>query len=123
MLSHQLLEDEGILIVEPRQKLQKEDFAKLASVVDPWVERNGDLRGLVIKVEHFPGWSDFAALVGHLRFVQDHHRKIARVAAVTDSRFLEIAPRVASHFVHAEVKHFDYDQADAAMDWIRSRDR
>ncbi|MFZ4702667.1 MAG: STAS/SEC14 domain-containing protein [Candidatus Methylumidiphilus sp.] len=56
----------------------------------------------------FPGWSDFAALLSHLKFVKNHQQHIAKVAAVTDSGFLSIMPSIASHFVHAQVRHFDY---------------
>jgi hypothetical protein len=34
--------------------------------------------------------------------------KIKRVAAVTDSHFLAILPKVADYFAAAEVRHFDY---------------
>jgi hypothetical protein len=29
----------------------------------------------------------------------------------------ELAPRVAEHFVDAELRHFAYDDVDRAIDW------
>lgn len=47
-----------------------------------------------------------------------NERKIRKVAAVTDSKFLTVAPKIASHFVSAEVKHFDSNEKDKAMKWL-----
>jgi len=119
MISFELLRDEGILVVEPKGTLEAADFAALTRAVDPYIEANGKLRGLLIQSESFPGWGDFGALVSHLGFIRDHHRDIERVAAVTDSAFLSIAPRIASHFVKAEVRHFEFSEREAALQWLR----
>jgi len=119
MISFELLRDEGILVVEPKGTLESADFAALTREVDPYIEENGKLRGLLIQSESFPGWGDFGALISHLDFIRDHHRDIGRVAAVTDSAFLSIAPRIASHFVKAEVRHFDFSDREAALEWLR----
>ena len=60
----------------------------------------------MIDAESFPGWKDFAALVAHLRIHQEPHQKIRKVAVVSDSTFLSFAPKIASHFVQADVRHF-----------------
>ena len=119
MLSHDLLRDEGILVLKPQGPLQAADFTALTQEIDPYIEQEGHLRGLMIEAESFPGWDSFAALLSHLRFVRDHHRAITKVAAVSDSLFLSIAPRVASHFVKAEVRHFKFADREAALAWLR----
>ena len=119
MLSHELLEDEAILIVKPEGALESSDFETIAKAVDPYIETQGDLRGLLIQSESFPGWRDFGALIAHLRFIRNHHKHIRKVAAVTDSAFASIAPHVAAHFVSADVRHFDFANRDAAMAWLR----
>jgi hypothetical protein len=119
VISHELLRDDGILIVTPEGRLEAGDFGNLAVEVDPYIEQNGRLAGLMIYAESFPGWDDFGALVSHLRFVREHHQKIAKVAAVTDSKVMSIAPRIVDHFVSAEIKHFDYADRAAALAWLR----
>jgi hypothetical protein len=57
-------------------------------------------------------------MVNHLRFVRDHHKRIERIAAVTDSHLGDFAERLASHFVSAEIKHFPAGQVEAARQWI-----
>jgi hypothetical protein len=121
MIDHELLREEGVLIVTPRGPLQAADFASLAREVDPYIAEQGSLAGLMIYAESFPGWKDFAGLISHLRFVREHHRKIGKVAAVTDSGFLSIAPRIAQHFVHAAVRHFPYADRAQALAWLQER--
>ena len=109
---------EGFFIVKLEGPLEKTDFEALARDLDPYIEAQGKLKGLLISAKLFPGWKDFVALVSHLRFVKNHHKKIRKVAAVTDSGFLSIMPHIATHFVDAEVQHFDYRDKDRALDWL-----
>ena len=120
MISHELLRDEGILVVSPQAPLEARDFEELAREVDPYIEEKGSLKGLLIDVESFPGWHDFGALISHLRFVRDHHKKTKRIAAVTDNGFLSIVPRIARHFVNAEVRHFPHGDKETALAWLRA---
>ena len=119
MVTHELLRDEGILIIRPEGSLEASDFQRIAEEVDPYIEANGKLQGVMIDAEAFPGWKDFAALVAHLKFVRDHHRKVEKIAAVSDSGFLSVAPKIASHFVQADVRHFPHAQRDEALAWLR----
>ena len=118
MLQHELLRERGILILRPEGALRAEDFTALAAVVDPCIEQRGELAGLMIDAPAFPGWENFAALLSHLRFVRDHHRRIRRIAVVSDSTLLAVGPRIASHFVNADVRTFGTAERTAAFAWI-----
>jgi hypothetical protein len=119
MLNHELLRDQGILILYPQGPLQAEDFTSLASVVDPYIREHGTLRGIMVDAQSFPGWDSFAALISHLRFVRDHHRLVGKVAAVSDSPILSAAPQLAKHFVKADVRHFSAGERATALAWLR----
>ena len=119
MIKVDLLIDDGILIVIPEGKLEADDFKELATVADPYIEENGKLNGLMIFTESFPGWEDFEALTSHFRFVKEHHKNLAKVALVTDSKIASVAETLAKHFVSAEIKHFDYNDKDAALEWLK----
>jgi hypothetical protein len=120
MIHFELLRDQGILIVTPDGPLEKADFEVIAKEVDPFIAATGKLAGLMIYTKSFPGWKNFGALVSHLKFVADHHRKVERVAAVTDSEFLTIMPSIVDHFARAEVKHFDFDEKERALAWLKT---
>ena len=100
--------------------MTEEDFAKLTNTVDEYLETHDALMGLLIHTQEFPGWEDLEGFIGHIKFVKDHHRKIKRVALVSDSRMASVAPKLANHFVSAEVKSFEYNSYQEALDWLRS---
>ena len=120
MLKHELLRSESILIVIPEAPLEAKDFEELNREVDPYIEETGRLKGLMIYAESFPGWDNLAAFLSHIKFVKNHHQKIGKVAAVTDSGFLSILPRVAIHFVRAEIRHFAWHDKEEAIAWLKS---
>jgi hypothetical protein len=118
MIQHTLDTATSILYLRPESTLEEGDFARLAEVVDPYIEENGDLAGIVIDAPEFPGWQSLGAMVSHFRFVRDHHRRIRKVALVTDSALANVAEALASHFVSAEVRHFSAGDLESATRWI-----
>jgi hypothetical protein len=117
-LSFELIEDKGVVVLQPKGELEAADFERISAEVDPYIEKAGSLNGLVVVAEHFPGWDDFSALSSHLRFVKEHHEKIRRVAMVTNDRLVSAMPRIASRFVDAEVRAFPMSARDDALLWV-----
>jgi len=122
MLQYELNKADGILILKPSAPLESADFEKLVREVDPYIEEMGNLCGLMIYTKSFPGWENFASFLSHIKFVKNHHRKVKKIAAVTEGGFLSIMPQVAQHFVQAKVRHFDYKDKDAALNWLKQPD-
>ena len=118
-VSHRLLPD-GVIVVEVKEALRAQDFDALAVTADTWVEAHGDLKGIVIHAREFPGWESLGSLLRHIRFVRDHHRRVRRIALAVDGRLAELAPRLAEHFVQAEVRHFRHGELESAIAWARS---
>jgi SpoIIAA-like len=122
MIEHNLDAAHAILVVRPKSSLEKGDFVQLAKTVDPYIEKTGDLAGLIIEAPTFPGWDSLGAMAAHFRFVRDHHKHIKKVALVTDSALGNVAQALASHFVSAEIRHFPAAELEAAKQWIMTRD-
>jgi hypothetical protein len=120
MIDYTLDEANAVLHVRPTGPLQKADFDALSRAVDPFIEQTGGLNGLLIETAHFPGWDNFGTVVRHFQFVRDHHRKIKKVALVTDSPLGNAAEQIASHFVAAKIRHFAGDRSAEARTWIIS---
>jgi hypothetical protein len=119
MLNITLDREEAIVTLEPEGALSKEDFETAVKVIDPFIEKHGKLAGVIIATESFPGWEDFSALVEHLTFIKNHHKKVKRLAFVTDSKLLgKFSENISSHFVDAEIKYFPYAERKAAREWI-----
>lgn len=118
MIEFSLDPTSAVLTVHPRSALDKSDFTELAAAVDPQIEAHGDLAGLILEAEHFPGWDGFGALVTHMKFIHDHHKHVKRIAVVTDSHLGDAAEHLAAHFVAADIRHFPADDIDAARAWV-----
>lgn len=118
MLNYELRRYDGILVLMPDGALEASDFETLTRHVDAYLEQNGILHGVMIRAKAFPGWTNFGALVAHLKFVKRHHQQIEKVAVVADSIAATIMPYIASHFIHAGVRHFEQSDEDAAWDWL-----
>ena len=118
MVSYELIRDKGILVIMPEGPLRTEDFEALGQAVDNYIVSDGALNGVMIAAAKFPGWEDLSGFLSHVRFVKQNSPDIDKVAAVTDSAFLSIMPRVVELFISADVQHFAYDQREAAMAWL-----
>ena len=116
-ISHRLLPDSGVIVVEVKQALRAQDFDSLAFTADAWIEAHGDLQGLVIHTREFPGWENLGSFFRHVRFVRDHQRHVKRIALAADTKLASLAPKIAEHFIQAEVKSFRYDELDIAIAW------
>jgi len=116
-VSHRLVPESGLVVVEVTEPLRAQDFDALAATADAWLATHDALQGVVIHAREFPGWENIGSLLRHIRFVRDHHRRVRRVALAADSKLANLAPRLAEHFVRAEVKSFGYDELDEAIAW------
>jgi hypothetical protein len=119
-MAHRLIPDPGVAVLEVTGPLHAEDFDALALTIDPWIEAHGELRGMVIHTREFPGWEDPGSILRHMQFVRDHHRKIRKVALVAGGAVATQVPKLAEHFVSAEIRHFDYDALQDAIAWASS---
>ena len=118
MLQVTLNKEDSLVILEPHGELSESDFTEVAKIIDPYIIEVGKIRGIIIKTEFFPGWNSFSALISHLNFVQEHHKKVSYIALVTDSMLGDFAEHIVSHFISAKVQHFAYDALDEAKKWI-----
>ncbi len=117
MLKVQLFKNRNIVVLTPAGKLQPADFQQAAATIDPWIETNGKLNGLVIAAEKFPGLDSFQGMFAHLKFIRDHHQKITRVAFASNSSMLGFIEPLTDHFTNAELKIFTYSSIQDALDW------
>ena len=118
MLQHEMHYGTGVLVLKPQGPLAAGDFSAVTREADNYIESHGALNGLMVCVKKFPGWKDFRGFWAHLRFVRDHHRKIKKVAFVSNSRMLEFIACFAKYVVHPEAKYFKFKHKDTAREWI-----
>ncbi len=118
MLDVTLDRELALAVLEPKGTLSEADFESAARIIDPMIAEMGQLKGIVIYTEHFPGWDSLAAMGSHFQFVHDHHQQLKRVALVTASPVGKLLQTFAQHFVAAEIQAFMYDDLSAAKNWV-----
>ena len=118
MIDIKLDEHAGVAVIQLRDKLSEDDFKQAAMTIDPYIEKTGKLNGVILYSKDFPGWDSFSGFIKHMKFIRDHHKKLDRVALVTDSKLVNAGERIVKHFVSAEVRKFSFDQLEAAKEWV-----
>ncbi|TRX55648.1 STAS/SEC14 domain-containing protein [Thalassomonas sp. M1454] len=118
MLNVSIQRANAIAVLEPVGALTQDDFIHAASIIDPYMQANGYLNGILIFSKDFPGWESFSAMASHMEFIKEHHQFVSRIAIVTDSVLGNFASLLSGHFVHSEIKWFNYDDIDSAQLWL-----
>lgn len=122
MIEAKLMREDGVLVLTPSGTPSATDFERIGLLIEPYLERNGVLNGVMIYANAYPSWSDFWSLLSQLRFIEAHRHRIKRVAAVTDSSALAILPHIGNYFADADIRHFPYEDHLAAMGWLKHGD-
>ena len=116
-ISHRVLPDAGVVVVDVDEPLRTQDIEELATVVDGWLAEHPTLHGLVLHARAFPGWENLSGLVRHLRFVVGHHRQVDRLGLAVDGSLAAVAASVAELVAHPQVRRFSFDELPAATAW------
>lgn len=115
--SIELRADTGVAVVRVDRAMRASDFDRLGREIDIWCADHAELNGLVLVAPSFPGWENFAGLVGHAAFVLRQHRRVRRVALAVDGVLPSLAPPVMGTLLHPGVKHFGHADGEVAIAW------
>lgn len=108
----------GVMYFKPLGEITSEDFEYLGMLMDPYIKREKDLKGLIIDTSSFRGYEDFEAFITHFKFVMGHQKHIKKLAILTDSDLVTLAEKIGSIFINAEVKRFEVADKEKAFEWI-----
>lgn len=120
MIDYQIIENDDIVIIEPKGPLSEEDFHDLTKDVDAHLARTETLQGILVHAAEFPKWETIGTMIPHVRFVRDHHRSIGKVALAGDGVLSSVIPKLVKHFVGAEVRGFAFAEREKAMAWLKN---
>ena len=105
------------LIAEPDGRLTTADFDALRERFNEMANTRDRIPNLVIHAPSFPGWADVSARVEHLQFITAHEKLVDKIALGSDSLVLDIAPKIAGHFLSASIRQFPADALADALAW------
>jgi len=117
-LTFEFLDEQGVLVLHPHGEIEAADFDRIANVIDPYIEKTGTLKGVMIIAENFPGWDDLGALVAHFRFIKTHRHKVKRLAIVSNDRVMSAGPYLARHIAVKESRLFSIAEKNEALAWV-----
>ncbi len=118
MMDINLDEKTGVVHIQPHAALTEADFSQLTTLIDAYIQQQGLLKGVIIETKEFPGWEDIKAFIAHVKFIKSHHKKVQKIALVTNSKLADIARTCIAPFIVPEIKHFPYGQVELANLWI-----
>lgn len=108
----------GVLFLDVKNSFTQEDFALISSIIDPYFQDKGELKGVIINSKKFPYWSDSQNRLQYIEFAANNHHKFKKAALSMNGIFTKIVARIAKGRAHPEVKVFKYGQVEQAQDWI-----
>ncbi len=117
MVRTEWLREDQVIAVHPEGAIADADFEKVGAAVDPVVAARGQLEGLLIDATGFAGWDDAHALLAHIRFVNAHLPKVARIAVVGDQWWLGAAPTMEPLF-GTPIRVFGAAEMEGAKAWL-----
>ena len=106
-----------VLKITVSEKLNADDFQRLAPAIDTLIQQQGAIR-LLVDASHFGGWKNTAAFERHIGFVKDHHQKVERIAVMTGHDWQHWVIGTIRLFVHPEVRVYDKGEQNEALRWI-----
>ncbi|MDX2464448.1 MAG: STAS/SEC14 domain-containing protein [Porticoccus sp.] len=106
------------MILQPHGQLNAAYFQRIIGEIDPYIENVGDLKGVIIEAESFPGWDDLSAFVAHFRFVKNHRNNVKRLAVVSNDHVMAALPLLVKRFLIEESRHFSLAKKTEALAWV-----
>ncbi len=64
--------DAGIALLEAHDPVDKSDFKRAEKLIDPYINSNGELRGLIIHTKTFPGYNSTGSFFSHINTGSGH---------------------------------------------------
>ena len=119
MINVETHKDSAIVHVKVQGKIEADDWAKVASEIDPVIVEHLSV-SLLLDANDFDGWDDLEALRNHFGFVKHRHKNVDRIALVTSQDWQTWVAGLAKIFVDTDIRTFDADDMKDALAWLSS---
>jgi len=113
-----LTEHDDVVGIACEGKLTEDDLKEMRALLHERLEA-ADRPGLVIDLTAFEGYGDLSALREDLKLSTAHRMDFRRIAVVGDRKWMEWGTALAGFLTKSEMRWFNANQCDAAVDWAR----
>ena len=110
--------ENNLVATKAIEKLTKTDYNKILPVLVDKLKQHEKIRWY-FEMEDFKGW-ELKAFWEDVKFDMHHANDFEKIAMVGEKRWQEWMAKAMKPFTSAEIKYFDLDDKDAAMNWIKS---
>ncbi|MBU6140137.1 MAG: STAS/SEC14 domain-containing protein [Proteobacteria bacterium] len=108
----------GVLLLDVKNSFTADDFNNILTLIEPYLAKRGELRGIIIHSKKFPYWSGARNRREYVDFALENHHKFRKAALSMGGFFPKILAKIAKGRVHPEVKIFKHNRIGEAQEWI-----
>lgn len=108
----------GVLFLDVKKPLTKDDFLTILGIIDPYFAEKGELKGLIVNSKKFPKWTSHANRLEYTDFAIQNQHKFQKAALAVGGIFIRITISLLKSKAHPQIKMFKYNQVSEAQDWI-----
>jgi hypothetical protein len=109
----------NVIRITVPETLHANDFKQLYPQIEGFIHQFKKIR-LLVDAENFSGWEDMKAFEKHMGFVKQHHHSVERIALIAGHAWQHWLVGIFRIFVHPEVRVFDKNEKNQAMEWVKS---
>ena len=107
----------NLLATKIRGKLTSKDYEKISPMLESKAGKEKEIRWY-FEMEDFHGW-DLGGLWEDIKVDARHFNDFQKIAMIGDKRWEDVMTKFMDFFTPAEVKYFDLQERNRAMQWIR----
>ncbi len=107
-----------VVTIKVSGKLTRQDYDVFVPEIERSISECGKIR-ILFEMEDFHGW-DAGALWQDIKFDLKHFSDIERIAFIGDKAWEKGMSVFCRPFTTAEIRYFEADQREQAMEWLES---
>ncbi|MFP4698505.1 MAG: STAS/SEC14 domain-containing protein [Eubacteriales bacterium] len=115
MITIKTNEKPSIIEVEIEGKVKENDIKEFENYFKQ-KRKSQDEINLLMSIKEI-GYS-FNGLIEDFKFESKYWNEFNRIAILSDKKWLEFVSKIADSLPNVEVKHFDYDEKEKAINWF-----
>ena len=119
MFRETLKENDAVIGLMCEGKLSQDDLKQMHALLHHRLAA-GAKPGLVVHLKGFEGYTGPAAMLEDLKMDVSHRNDFSRIAVVGRRSWMEWGTRLARLLTSAEMRWFDVEDADRAVEWARA---
>ena len=120
MIRIQTHQESGIIAIKASEKLNQQDFDKLAPKLREFINSNQKPQLLMI-LERFKGWEDVNSFWKDLKLDAEFIGKFNRIAIIGQSKWQKWATNLLDTLTKEKLKFFGIQNADNAWAWLQNK--